>query len=507
MGVRDFTIYDVVNRNAACFGDKQAWFEADDNRSLSFIQYKEMVDRLACGLLELGVSKGDRIGVLSKNCLEFFVVYGAAAALGAIVLPINWRLSREEIAYNINDCQPKVLFVGDEYGDLIEGIRPGMPSVNEYFNLTPHGNRFRNFTSLLDNTGEFTPPDVSTDDGFVIIHTAAVSGKPRGALLSHGNLLCTHMHFSNQLKITPEDVHLNLLPLFHIGGLVMTTNAFHAGSLTVNMSKFDAERAVELIEDKSVSHLFEFAPILASIIEQQERHSRNITSLRAVLGLDTLETIEKYQDVTRGTFYCLYAQTETSCLGTLGPYHERPGSAGKTVQLAQIRLLDDEENSVPTGQTGEIAVKGPLAFKGYWNLAEDNARTFRGGWLHTGDLGRFDDNGFLWYVGRKAEKELIKPGGENVYPAEVERVILRHPAVDQVVVFGVPHAMWKEGIKAVCRLRDGSKIPAQELIDFVGERIARYKKPHYVEFVSELPLKGDGTPDRERTKEIYGGLQ
>lgn len=504
MGINDFTIYDVVSRNAVCFREKQAWFEADDSRALTFIQYKDMVDRLACGLIRMGLNRGDRIGIIGKNSLEFFALYGAAAATGAIVLPVNWRLSAEEVAFAINDCEPVILFVDDEFGDLVTCIKDTLPSVKTYCNLKSHEGPFKDFSSLLDNLGEFDPPDVSIDDGFVIIHTAAVSGKPRGALLSHGNLLCTHMHFSYQFGITAEDVHLSLLPLFHIGGLVMTTNGFHAGALTVNMSKFDARKAVELIQRHRVTHLFEFAPILASILEQQEKGGEDITSLRAVVGLDTAETIKKYQEVTGGTFYCMYAQTETSCLGTMGPYNDRPGSAGRTVPLAQVRLVDENDNPVSTQGIGEIAVRGPMVFKGYWNLAEDNARTFRGGWHHTGDMGRFDEDGFLWYSGRKAEKELIKPGGENVYPAEVESVILQHPAVELVVVLGAPHPKWKEGIKAVCQLKDGHHLAERELIDFVGERIARYKKPHYIEFVSALPLKGDGTPDRVKTRELYG---
>jgi long-chain acyl-CoA synthetase len=146
-----------------------------------------------------------------------------------------------------------------------------------------------------------------------------------------------------------------------------------------------------------------------------------------------------------------------------------------------------------------------MVFKGYWNLPEDTAYTFREGWHHTGDMGRFDEEGFLWYAGRKAEKELIKPGGENVYPAEVEKVILQHPAIEKVVVFGVPDPKWKEGIKAVCELKEGHSLEPQALIEFVGERIARYKKPQYVEFIVEMPLQKDGTPDRQKVKALYEG--
>ena len=175
--------------------------------------------------------------------------------------------------------------------------------------------------------------------------------------------------------------------------------------------------------------------------------------------------------------------------------------------LAAVRLVVGYNRPVPAGQVGEITMKGPMVFRGYWNLPQDNAYTFRDGWHHTGDLGRFDDDGFLWFAGRKAEKELIKPGGENVYPAEVEKVILQHPCVERTVVFGVPDPKWKEGIKAVCQLVKGHTLDPRDLVDFVGKRIARYKKPQFVEFVTDLPLLEDGSPDRAKVKELYGGEQ
>jgi len=211
--------------------------------------------------------------------------------------------------------------------------------------------------------------------------------------------------------------------------------------------------------------------------------------------------------VTGGTFYVLYGQTETSCLATFGPYNDQPGAAGRTLPLAEVRLVDDYDRPVPVGEVGEITMKGPMVFRGYWNLPEDNEYTFRNGWHHTGDQGRFDEDGFLWYAGRKAEKDLIKPGGENVYPAEVEKAILEHPLVEETVVFGVPDPKWKEGIKAVCLLKEGERLESRELIEFVGERIARYKKPQYVEFVDTFPRLDDGSPDRAKIKELYGGKQ
>jgi len=507
MGLHDFTFYDLVNRNAAIHGHGQAWTDDENARVVSFLEIKKEVDRLACGLQKAGILKGDRIGILGKNSFSYFLLYGAAAALGAIALPINWRLSADEVAYNLNDCSPKMVFVDPEFEDVVKKLQGKLTSVEDYFNLGAAEGGFKSFQTLLDQGFAFDPVDVETDDGFVIIHTAAVAGRPRGALLSHGNVLCANMQFISLLHLNTDDVHYNVLPLFHVGGLFMATAAFHAGAFNLNVNKFDAERAAHLVQEKKISVMLEFPPILGSILEQHEKTGVDISSLRAVTGLEVPETIEKYQKMTGGTFYAMYGQTETSCLATYGAYDERPGSAGKALPMAEVRLLNDHDEPVAPGQVGEIAVKGPMVFKGYWNLPEDNDYTFRGGWHHTGDQGRFDEDGFLWYEGRKAEKELIKPGGENVYPAEVEKTILEHPAVAETVVIGVPDPKWKEGIKAVCVLKEGESIEAKGLISFVGERIARYKKPQYVEFVAELPKLEDGTLNREKVKDLYGGQQ
>jgi long-chain acyl-CoA synthetase len=507
MGLNDFTFYDLINRNATIFPDEPAWFEVDTGAALTFKEYQDQVRRLACGLQQVGIAQGDRIGVLGKNSLEYFLLYGAASALGLIVLPINWRLSSGEAVFNLNDGEPRLAFVDQEYQTMIKDAQAQMPSIQSYYNLKGGQGQFREWQTLLQNDGAVQAADVRTDDGFVIIHTAAVAGRPRGALLSHGNVLCADMHLNNCFHLQETDVHLNLLPLFHVGGLFMATGSFHAGALNINMSKFDAIVAAELIQSKKVSLLFDFPPILGSILNAAQEHGKDLASLRSVIGLGTPEDIDRYHKLSGGTYYCMYGQTETSCLATMGPYRDQPGSAGKTIPLADIRLVDDNDDTVAVGQVGEIAMKGPMVFKGYWGLPEDTTHTFRGGWHHTGDLGRFDDRGFLWYAGRKADKELIKPGGENVYPAEVEKAILQHPAVAQTVVFGVPDPKWKEGIKAVCLLKPGQTLEANTLIRFVGEKIASYKKPQYVAFVQEMPVLKDGLPDRRKVKELYGGPQ
>ena len=504
MGLYDLSFYDVINRNAQAFGNKICWYEFDDGRKLTFAEYKAAVDQLAAGLSLAGIHKGDRIGVVGKNSLEFYLIYGAAACQGAVVVPINWRLSADEMSFNLSDCEPRMVFADAEFQPALEAKRNELSFIQSYYNLKDDSGSFNPFKSLLNEPGQSVPAEVKGTDGFVIIHTAAVAGRPRGALLSHGNVLLADLHFGYHMELTSADVHLNLLPLFHVGGLFLAMSTFHAGGLNLNISKFDGSVAAKLIQDSGVSLFFDFPPILDTILQAAQDENYDISSLRAVIGLGTPETIEQFQAETAGHYYVMYGQTETSCLASIGKYDDCPGSAGKIIMLGEVQLVDDFDQPVAPGNVGEITLRGPMVFQGYWGLEDDNSYTFRDGWHHTGDLGRFDSNGFLFYAGRKAEKELIKPGGENVYPLEVEKVILQHPAVHETVVIGVPDPKWKEGIKAVCLLRGGETLAANQLIEFVGERIARFKKPQYVEFVSEMPRKEDGSIDREEVKSLYG---
>jgi long-chain acyl-CoA synthetase len=504
MAITDLTHYRIICRNARLHGNKTAWYEDETGRSVTFAEFRTMTDNLAATLRGLEIGRGDRIGVLGKNSLEFFLLYGAAAAIGAVVLPVNWRLAAGEVAFNLGDGEARIVFADLEFEETISRIRADLPSLRHVYSLSSTGAGVPAFPDLSGGVREFAAEDIDAGSDFFIIHTAAVAGRPRGAMLSHANLVHSNLEFIRAMSLQPDDIHLNVLPLFHVGGLCMAMACFHAGITTLNLARFDASAAVRLIAGKQATVMFDFAPILGTLLDYSEKEGVGISSLVKVIGLDSPETIARYQNITGGTFFCFFGQTETSCLTTVSRYDDRPGSAGRPVPAAEVDLVDDGGQPVAAGETGEIVVRGPMVFKGYVNLPSDTAHAFRGGWHHTGDLGRFDSDGFLHYMGRKAEKELIKPGGENVYPAEVENTILLHPAIAATVVFGVPDPKWKEGIKAVCQLKAGWSLTARELIDFVGERIARYKKPQYVEFVGELPRLANGSPDRSKIRELYG---
>lgn len=504
MGLYDYTIYDFICRNAQLYPNHESVIFKDIR--LSYKQYKEKCDQLAAGLIRSGIEKGDRLGVVAQNCLEFMLLYGAAAKIGAILLPVNWRFQPEEVKYVLDDCTPKFVFAGPDYRKIVAEAAREFTYIEKCYPIggggVPQG--FLPFEELYSREGAEKEIDIPANSGYVIIHTAAVGGRPRGALLSQSNIVYANLAYMRQYGLSTEDCHLCFLPLYHAAGLFMAMAVMHGGGKNVIIERFDADLILRLIEKEKGTIFFNFAPILKTIMDKYEEGSYDISSLKVVSGLDLRENIQRFLKIApRAKYWTGFGQTE--CMGVSGcPYDEKPGSAGKPSLLARVALFDDYDNEVPAGTPGEICVRSPMVFLGYWGRDEDNAYTFRNGWHHTGDVGRFDENGYLWYVKRKAEKELIKPGGENVYPAEVEKVILQNPDVAEVSVIGVRDAEWGEAIKAVCVLKPGISLTKQELIDFVASHIARYKKPKYVEFVLALPKTPDGTIDREKVKAEYG---
>jgi len=498
MGLYDITIQDVIRKNAVYLRDRVALVCGD--LRWTFGQYAEESDRLASGLASLGVRKGDRLAVLAFNCHEFFLLYGAAARLGVIMLPINWRLKPEEIQVILEDCTPRAVVVSVEYAELVAGLADRCAFIEHRLAMGEGVQGFRPLREVAAMGPPLPDVDVSQNDPFIIIHTAAVEGRPRGAVLSHGNLIAANLQAMAIMGIQEDAVHLNVLPLFHIAGLGMALQVMNAGGKNVLMRKFDAQEGVTLIERERVTAIGTFPPMLSMLLDQAEATGKSLRSLRLVGGLDHPDTMQRFQRMSGGKFWIGFGQTETSGFCTICPLEERPGSAGKEGPLVRVRLVDEYDREVPVGQPGEIAVRGPMVFQGYWNLDKETAYTFREGWHHTGDIGRMDEQGYLWYVKRKAEKELIKPGGENVYPAEVEKALLEHPDVTEACVFGVPDKEWGEAIKAVCARKAGSSLEPQALSEFVASRIARFKKPKFVTFVGALPKAADGAVDREKVK-------
>ncbi len=491
--MREFTLYDLFVRNSKISKDITAIVAGDER--ITFGQLLNYSDYLAEQLVKQGVGPGDRLAVLSLNHPGFFVLYGAIAKLGAILVPLNWRLADDEIRHILSDCSPMVLFSDDSQLEKARSIaEPLTIPVAKITSIT---------VAAPSPDIQIQPTAIDGDTPACIIYTAAVEGVPRGAVLSHSNLISANLQVIASMGLTTEDVHLAMLPLFHITGMNLALAVMQLGGKNVVMEKFNEDDALNLTIQEDATIWGSFPPILSRMTAEIEKRNTPPTTLKYVVGLDGPDAIQSFEKTTDGKFWILYGQSETSGFVTFSEASAKLGTAGKQGPLSNFILVDESDNEVSSGETGEIAVRGPLVFQGYWRQDDLNARTFRNGWHHTGDFGQLDDEGYLLYKGRKPEKELIKPGGENVYPAEVEAIIIQHPEIVATSVIGVPDPKFGEGVKAVCVRKAGSSLTAQELIDYVGSQIARYKKPGYVEFVNDLPMDGNSI-DRNRVKELYG---
>jgi len=503
MDLHNFTIYDLFKRSARLYGRETGLLF--DGKGITFGELFDQIKALTGWFTSKGIAKGDRIAVLSRNCPQFFTLMGGIAALGAIMVPINFRLSTDEMKYIFSDIEPVMLFFDPDFGQMIREVSSTCPSLKEHITLGSSKENYAAFDSLLrDKPGDAV--ELGDDDPIVIIHTAATQGEPRGSLISHRNLISCLNQVTSVVGLTRCDAYLDILPLFHIVGLVAGLTMVHVGGRNVIVPKFDAKAAGKLIDQEKVTFIGDFPPILAQLLDEQEKGECTLSSLKHVIGVELPETVKRFENLGYGQFWLVYGQTETMGLTCICSNKERPRSAGRQGPLVDLKIVDEFDREVEVGQSGEIVIRGPLVFQGYWRQDELTQYTFREGWHHTGDMGRLDKDGYLFFAGRKAEKELIKPGGENVYPVEVEKVILQHPGVHEVSVIGVPDPKFGEGIKAVVVLKPNVRLSEQELIDFVAERIARYKKPRYVSFVDTLPKREDGAIDRQKVKAAHGGL-
>lgn len=499
MAAHDFGFFDVIDRNAELYPDREALVMGDVRWTMA--QYRERCLRMAAGLLAAGLKPGDRVAVLDQNSLEYMVIFGAAAKAGLIVVPVNWRFNPEELDYVLADTTPAVVIAG---AGFVETAARG--GAARRFVISGSAEGFEPLSALEADPTGVDWPQVSPSDGAVIIHTAAVSGKPRGALLSQANLVALNAIAIRQYSLIPDDCHVCTLPLFHIAGLTIALSVMHAGGKNVILEKFDPAATLAAIEVERGTVFYSFPPMLDNLVEAQAEAQSDLSSLRVINGINPPDSIERFKPIApQVKFATLFGQTESMNI-VLGWFDDDPASAGRVTDLTRLAIVDDDDNPLPMGETGEIIVRGPTVFMGYWNLADETAYTFRHGWHHTGDMGRLGESGRLYYAGRKPDKELIKPGGENVYPAEVEGVILEHDSVAEVCVIGVPDEKWGEAIKAVCVAAPGRAIDPAELTEFVAGRLARYKKPKHVVVVDALPKAEGEKTDRAQVKQDHGGL-
>jgi len=504
MGAQAFTVYDLLVRGASLHGDAPALIQSA--RQWTFRQLLDRADRLASGLARLGLSRGDRICILAQNDVGYVDLYGACARQGIIAYPINWRLTAPEVERVLERASP-VMMVADASTLPVVGEWPRAKRGIAHWYQLGDASPAPGFTALssLYQDGEAPPvADVGGDDPFAVISTAAVDVIPRGAVITHANMITASLVVVQGLGFTAVDRYLLALPLFHITALGNLISHLHAGGACVLVARYDADEAVRLIDAHRITHVSDFPPVLVNLLDAAQKLGSKLPSLKHVSGLDAPPTIQRLHDETQAQFWTGFGQSETTGFVSIQRVRDKPGAAGRPIPVCRVRLVDDYDREVPTGTPGEIVVRGPVVFQGYFGQPDVTAYTLRNGWHHTGDVGRFDDEGWLHYVRRKPEKELIKPGGENVYPAEVETVIVQMEGVTGACVFGIPDTKWGEAIKAVVEVKPGGRYSGEQVSDHVGSKIARFKRPHVVVFTDALPRTADGAVDRESVKTRWG---
>lgn len=505
---------EIFTENAARFPDKEA--VVFGGARLTYLKLNERINRLAWALKELGLAKGDRAATLSLNCHQYLEVYGATAKMGYVHVPLNFRLKGRELSYLMNNSGASLLLVGRQYEGMAKSILPGLKQVKHLISFDGTAPDFLNYEVLLESAEpKEPPPSVGLDDLAYIVYTSGTTGLPKGAMLTHGGQMVNTELMVRELKLTEADVVLVPLPLFHVGSLSSLLPNLYAGAKAIIMSSFDPVQVLKALQEEKVTNLHIMPTMIIDILNHPDLVKYDTSSLKTLMyagGPMPLEYLKKALEAFGPVLMGFYGQTEsgptTSYLKReehrlTGPPEvvKRLGSAGRPVPEAEVKVVDEEDGPLPPGQVGEIVIRGKSLMKGYWQNAEATAEAFKGGWLHTGDLAYTDEAGYLFIVDRK--KDMIKSGGENIYPREVEEVIYTHPAVAEVAVIGVPHPRWGETVKAQIVLKSGKEASEEEIIEHCKTFLASYKKPTSVEFVESLPKNPAGKILKKEIREKY----
>ena len=470
----------------------------------TYAEFDARVNQLADVFSARGVRPGGRVLWLGQNCHRLLEGLLASAKLGAAFCPANWRQSVDEFSYVLDDLDPTVvLWQEAEIGDALRTAREQATTKAEWIQFDGTGSG--TYEDVLA-TGDPTDQEREVDpaNAVLLLYTAAFSGRPHAAMLSHEGLLAQNLTMAMIQGITPDEVYLNCGPLFHIATFMTTLATFHLAGTNVFTPRADAEEIVRLVSEEKCTSAFLVGPTINKIVELNKDGAYDLSTLTA----PSFGNKEFAAMVSQRTTSWLqkpggYGQTEVTGLLTLSTFGKGPMAPGRPMPMMQVRIVNEEGNELPVGETGEIVARGPLAMVGYYNAEDENERRQRDDWHHTNDLGRREPDGTITFVGPKTE--LIKTGVENVYPAEVEGALTRHPAVAEAVVIGVPDPVWDQSVKAVVKLHAGQSATEEDLIEHVRSLLASYKKPRYVDFVDDFPRLTSGWVDRDAVKAAHGG--
>lgn len=476
------------HRTALTFGDT----------SWTFNEFLDRIDRFAGALRARGVAAGDRVAYLGFNHSAFFVTLFASAKLGAIFVPLNFRLSGPELEFIINDAGASVLVAGREHVGVIDSVRATL-CCKHYLAVDMAQAGWDDFDqALAAGTPVHAPLKVSPDDTALIMYTSGTTGRPKGAMLTHGNIWWNNINCMLFIDVSGEDVHLTCAPVFHIGGLnVLTLATWMKAGHVVLHKEFDPARVLRDITAYRITTGFAVPAMLQFISMHPDFAKADMSSLRliAVGGAPVPEGLLKLYNSRNIPVHQGYGLTETAPMASfLMPEWSlsKLGSAGKPPLLTEIRLIDGQGAVVTAPMArGEICIKGPNIMKGYWNRPDATRDAIdEDGWFRSGDVGYLDNDGFLFICDRV--KDMIITGGENVYPAEVESVLFEHPGIAEVAVVGMPDEKWGETVVAVVALKPEAKLTLEELQAFAEKKLARYKIPRHLRLVPALPRNATG---------------
>lgn len=461
------------------------------DRDITYHDLDDESNRVANGLLKLGVGKGDRVCLLMDNSPEFYYAYFGIVKIGGIAGPVNCWWQAAEIRYLLKDSGAVALFCDHNYRGLVDQIVGETPDLQHVIEREATDNRFLPFEKMLTEPVDLANVAISPDDVSTIVYTSGTTGNPKGVLLTHRNILTNSWQASLLANIDEKDVILCFLPLFHVNGLVITgTSPLSKGSRIVLRRNFSASEFWECVAKYRVSIFSGVPTVYQILLNTPGFEGLDVSSLRyGVCGAAPMpvETIRKFEETFHMIIIEGYGLTESTAGATANPINgvRKIGSIGIPFAGTEIRILDDEDKEVPQGDVGEICIRGDHVMKGYFNKPEDTAQTLRGGWLHTGDMAYKDKDGYLFIVDRK--KEMIIRGGENIYPKELEGIICRHPDVAEVAVIGVPDAIYGEEVMACLVLHPDRTLTEEAFQDWCRANMASYKAPKYVNIRASLP--------------------